>query len=219
MQRVQPDGFLALPQKGTGSPVLVLHAWWGLNETTKAICRRLAENGFVAFAPDLYGGKVVDTIADAEKRSRDLDANQARAEINAAVQYLIQQSGQTERGIAVIGLSLGAFFALELSCTHPELIRSVVVFYGTNPADYTGAVASYLGHFAEIDEFEPQSEVDNLAASLGQAGRPVEFHLYPGTGHWFFEPDCPDAYSETAAALAWKRTISFLDRQFGSLHE
>jgi dienelactone hydrolase len=54
MPHAQPDGFLAIPPTGKGSAVLVLHAWWGLNDTMRAFCTRLAESGFVAFAPDLY---------------------------------------------------------------------------------------------------------------------------------------------------------------------
>jgi carboxymethylenebutenolidase len=65
MARSQPLGFLAVPQAGQGPGVLVLHAWWGLNDTMKAFCSRLAESGFVALAPDLYHGKVADTIAGA----------------------------------------------------------------------------------------------------------------------------------------------------------
>ena len=52
----QPKGFLAVPPNGKGPGVLVLHAWWGLNDTVKAFCTRLAESGFIAFAPDLYHG-------------------------------------------------------------------------------------------------------------------------------------------------------------------
>jgi carboxymethylenebutenolidase len=59
-------GYLALPERGDGPGVLVLHAWWGLNSTIRDICSRLAGAGFVAFAPDLYHGKVADTIAGAE---------------------------------------------------------------------------------------------------------------------------------------------------------
>lgn len=114
----------------------------------------------------------------------------------------------------MIGFSLGAFFALELACTNPEQVRSVVVCYGTRPADYSSSRASFLGHFAEHDEFEPQSEVDKLAASLNQSGRPAEFHHYPGTGHWFLEPDRLDAYNKAAAELAWERTIAFLKLRF-----
>lgn len=61
----KPQGFLAVPKAGNGPGVLVLHAWWGLNDTIKGFCARLADAGFVAFAPGLYHGKVADNVADA----------------------------------------------------------------------------------------------------------------------------------------------------------
>jgi len=64
----------------------------------------------------------------------------------------------------------------------PEHIRSVVIFYGTGGGDHSNSRAAYLGHFAEKDEFEPQSNVDNLEESLRRAGRPVTFYRYSGTG-------------------------------------
>ena len=212
MPNSQPEGYLAMPPAGQGGAVLVLHAWWGLNDTMKAICRRLAEAGFVAFAPDLYHGKVVDTIADAEAMTKALDPSQAKAAIADATRFLTEKASQPDRGLAVIGFSLGAYFALELSVTDPEQIRSVVLFYGTGPVDYSRSRAAYLGHFAETDEFEPQSEVDKLEAALRQAGRSVSFHRYPGTGHWFFEPDRTQAFNPEAARLAWDRTLAFLKR-------
>jgi carboxymethylenebutenolidase len=210
----QPEGFLAAPPAGTGPGVMVLHAWWGLNDTIKAFCTRLANSGFVAFAPDLYHGKVADNIADAEALGQALDANhlQAKAEILEATRYLGEYAGQAGRGLAVIGFSLGAYYALDLSTTAPEHIQSVVVFYGTGPADFSKSRAAYLGHVAENDQFEPKSNVDSLEQSLKQAGRPVTFYRYTGTGHWFFEPDRPQAYNEAAARIAWDRTLAFLNR-------
>jgi carboxymethylenebutenolidase len=111
----------------------------------------------------------------------------------------------------VLGFSLGAYFALDLSATHPEAVRSVVIFYGTGPADFRRSKAAYLGHFAESDPFEPRAEVDKLESAIRSAGRPVTFHHYAGTGHWFFEPDRSDAYQEVAATLAWDRTLAFLE--------
>jgi carboxymethylenebutenolidase len=218
MPDTQPAGFIANPPTGKGSPVLVLHAWWGLNDTMRAICTRLAESGFVAFAPDLYHGKLADNIADAKTLSNALDADQAKADIADATRFLSEragqggQGGQDGQGLAVIGFSLGAYLALELSIANPEQIRSVVIFYGTGPTDYSRSRAAYLGHFAENDEFEPLSEVDKLEAALREAGRPVTFHRYSGTGHWFFEPDRPQAFNQAAASLAWDRTLSFLRR-------
>jgi carboxymethylenebutenolidase len=216
MTDTQPQGFLAVPPtgKGPGHGVLVLHAWWGLNDTIKAFCTQLAESGFVAFAPDLYHGKVADTIADAETLGKALDANhlQAKADIAEATMFLNERVGQADSGLTVIGFSLGAYYALDLSNADPEHIRSAVIFYGTGADDFSNSKADYLGHFAENDEFEPLSNVNSLEESLRRAGRPVTFHVYSGTGHWFFEPDRPDAYNEAAASLAWDRTLAFLRR-------
>jgi carboxymethylenebutenolidase len=207
-------GYLATPEGGEGPSVLVLHAWWGLNDTMRAICTRLAEAGFVALAPDLYHGKVADTIADAETLGKALDANhlQAKAEIADATRFLGERAGQADRGLAVIGFSLGAYYALDLAAADPEHIRSVVIFYGTGGDDFSSSRAAYLGHFAENDPYEPQSNVDELEESLRRAGRPVTFYRYPGTGHWFFEPDRSQAYNQAAASLAWDRTLAFLRR-------
>jgi carboxymethylenebutenolidase len=217
MNHPKPEGFLAVPRDGKGPGVLVLHAWWGLNNTIKAFCTRLADTGFLAFAPDLYHGKIADTIAGAEMLSTALDGDQAqvRADIIAAKKLLIEHAGQTSGDLAVIGFSLGAYYALDLAATDPEKISSVVVFYGTGPVDFNRSKAAFLGHFAGKDEYEPQSNVDNLEAALRKAGRPVTFYQYAGTGHWFFEPDRLQAYNQEAANLAWERTLAFLMR---SLH-
>jgi carboxymethylenebutenolidase len=214
MTHPQPQGFLAVPPTGKGPGVLVLHAWWGLNDTMRAVCTRLAEAGFVAFAPDLYHGKVADNIADAETLGKALDTNhlQAKAEIADARRFLGERAGQADGGLAVIAFSLGAYYALHLAAADPDHIRSVVIFYGTGGGDYSTSGAAYLGHFAENDEFEPQSNVDDLEESLRRAGRPVTFYRYSGTGHWFFEPDRLQAYNPAAASLAWDRTLAFLRR-------
>jgi carboxymethylenebutenolidase len=216
MTHSQPDGFLALPSTGTGPGVLVLHAWWGLNATIKAICTRLSDSGFVAFAPDLYHGKVAATIPEAEALGSVVDANhlQAEAEILDAARFLNEKIGQSARGLAVIAFSLGGYYALHLADADPEHIRFVVLFYGTDGTvggDYHNSRAAYLGHFAENDQYESPSNIDTLEKTLRAAGRPVTFYRYPGTTHWFFEPDVTGAYNQTAATLAWDRTLAFLN--------
>src|SRR5699024_2735251 len=217
MMHQHPPGFLAAPLAGTGPGVLVLHAWWGLNGDMRAFCTQLAVSGFVVFAPDLYHGKVVDTIADAQALAEALDANhlQAKAEIADAVTFLRGRAEESDRGLAVIGFSLGAHYALDLSTADPERVGSVVVFYGTGVDTFDNAKATYLGHFAEHDEFEPKANVDELEQALKRADRSVTFHRYAGTGHWFVEPDRPEAYDPQAAALAWDRTLAFLQRTSG----
>lgn len=204
------QGFLAIPTTGKGPGLIVLHAWWGLNETIRELCRRLAAEGYVVFAPDLYHGKVVTTIEEAESLSRGLDAAQAKADIAEAVTFLSERSDVIGSNFGVIGLSLGAFLAFAHSVENPERVRAVVVFYGTGGGDFRRSKAAYLGHFAEADPFEPAADVQSLEDSIRGAGRTVAFHTYKGTGHWFFEPDRSDAYNEGAAKLAWERTVAFL---------
>jgi carboxymethylenebutenolidase len=216
MTNPQPDGYLAIPSRGKGRAVLVLHAWWGLNDTMRAFCKRLADAGFTAFAPDLYHGKIADNIAKAETLSDALTDEQARGDVAEATRFLIERAGQTENGLAVIGFSLGAYYALDLSISDPEHIRNVVIYYGTRPGGYSNSKAAYLGHFAEKDEYEPRPNVDELEEALKRANRPVTFYHYDGTGHWFCESDRTQAYNHEAASLAWARTLTFLKRTIDS---
>ena len=107
MLHSQPDGFLAVPPTGSGAGVLVLHPWWGLNDTMRSVCARLAESGFIAFAVALYHGQVADNIADVGTLSSRLDGDRAMADIAEAATFLRQRALPTERGLAVIGFSLG----------------------------------------------------------------------------------------------------------------
>jgi carboxymethylenebutenolidase len=126
--------------------------------------------------------------------------------------FLCEHTGQTGGRLAVIGFSLGAFYALDLAAADSERIQSVVLFYGTGGGDVSQAKAAFLGHYAGEDPYESRSGVDELETALRSAGCEVTFHHYPGTGHWFFEPDRPQAFNQAAADLAWERTLAFLKR-------
>jgi carboxymethylenebutenolidase len=112
--------------------------------------------------------------------------------------------------IGVIGFSLGAYWALHLSQVRPDDVGAVVAVYGTDDGDYGTAQAAYLGHFGEHDDYEPLEAVRELEAKIRAAGRAVTFHVYPGTGHWFVEPNRPDVYNAAAADLVRERTLAFL---------
>jgi carboxymethylenebutenolidase len=88
MLNSQFQGYLARPEGEQGPGVLVLHPWWGLNDTIKGVCDRLAKEGFIACAPDLYHGQVAVTIQEAELLSSKLDPEQAKADVAAAVTLL-----------------------------------------------------------------------------------------------------------------------------------
>lgn len=201
--------YRAAPPRDEGPGVLMLHAWWGLNATFQAMCDRLAEAGFLAIAPDLYRGVVVDTEAAAEQEA-DRDEAERAASVAAALDRLRGEPGVRPGSLGVVGFSMGAYFALNVAATDPSVVAAVLC-YGTGPdRDWTASPAAFQGHYAELDPFEPLDGVYALERALRRDGRRAEFHLYPGTRHWFMEPDRSDAYDEEAAELAWGRTIAFL---------
>src|SRR6267142_6210980 len=109
MPQPQPQGFLAAPATGKGPGLMVLHPWWGLNANMKALCGRLATEGFLTFAPDLYHGKIAATIKDAKVLSRELDETRAKSDIADAVTFLSERADLSGQGLGLIGFSLGAY--------------------------------------------------------------------------------------------------------------
>jgi carboxymethylenebutenolidase len=204
------SGYLSMPRTSQGPGVLVLHAWWGLNEFFKRFCDRLAGKGFIVFAPDLYEGKVARTREEAKELMTKQDSKQLETSVMASSDYLASHPAVKGRRVGVVGFSMGANWALWLSSKNPDL-SAVVVFYGTGEeADFSKSRASFLGHFAEEDEFEPKDYVLKLEKLIRSAGKEVQFYFYPKVGHWFFEEDRPE-FNDKAASLAWERTVQFLD--------
>lgn len=211
-------GYLATPKGETGPGVVVLHAWWGLTEPFRQVCDRLAEAGYVALAPDLYRGQTTASVAEAKLLGAALDeqVERWRGDIAGAARFVRQQGAPGRwtgrEKIALVGFSLGGAYALDMSVTLADAIAAVVIFYDAYPGlEYDRARATYLCHYAEDDTFVPAEEVAEMERELHAAGRPAIVYTYPGTKHWFFEANRPDAYDPAAAALAWERTIAFLN--------
>lgn len=208
--------YIALPPSGKGPGVLVLHAWWGLNDFMRQFCDRLAQAGFVALAPDLFSGKIARTPEEAEQLvSQSHEEEDVPTKLIAAIDELRKHPAVNGKGLGVVGFSFGGYWALLLATQHPGLIRAATIFYSTGEGEFERASAAFQGHFAESDPFEPTEGVQALEKMLKDAGRSTSFFTYPGTGHWFFEQDRPDAYDEQSAQLAWERTTAFLHEHLG----
>lgn len=202
-------GYLALPENNTGPGLLVLHAWWGLNDFFTGLCDRLASQGFVAFAPNLYhDGVAANTIEEAQQRLNTLDQKQAATIVEGAADFLHAHPAANSRVIGVIGFSMGAAWAAYLSAARPDTVAAAVMFYGATEADWAAAKATYLIHMGEEDE--DMEWLPQMQAAIRAAGRDLTTYTYPGAGHWFFEADRPENYDAIATDLAWERTLTFL---------
>ncbi|HEU5288799.1 MAG TPA: dienelactone hydrolase family protein [Candidatus Limnocylindria bacterium] len=203
--------------------MLLLHAWWGLNDDVRAYAKRLREEGFAVEMPDLYGdGRTADTIAGAEKLRDELESSwpdfspgtplgRARGAIDAAAARLAESGPY-----GIVAWSLGAFHGWELVKRGVGRPAAFVVHYGIyDVGDVSGADApEVLGHVAEQDQFDPPEAFAALEAALRQEGVTVTHHTYPNTRHWFAEPSRPE-YDRAAAELAWTRTLDLLRRRLG----
>ena len=201
------DAYLAAPEKG-GPGVLVLHAWWGLKPFFKQVCDQLAEQGFTALAPDLYQGRIAQTVEEAKALLDQRDNELMGDTVKAAKAYLV--SLNTGEPIGVLGFSMGASWALVVAANEPD-VSSAVLFYGSDGVDFSQIKAKVLGHYAEVDEWEPLDGIKAMEKDMKAAGVDVSFHFYPEVGHWFVEEDRPE-YDPESAELAWERTFEFLKK-------
>jgi len=203
------DAYLVTPKSTTRGGILVLHAWWGLNAFFRGLCDRLAIEGFIALAPDLFHGAVATTIPEAENLRGKTKRTVVTKDILQAIEQLQAQPAIKDRSIGVIGFSMGAYWSLWLAEEKSQALAATVLFYGTRGGAYSQTRSAFLGHFAETDEYVADSGKKKLEKTLKATGREVAFFTYPGTGHWFFEND-RDTYNAGAADLAWQRTVEFL---------
>ncbi|MEO8355373.1 MAG: dienelactone hydrolase family protein [Chloroflexota bacterium] len=204
-------GYLALPSQSNAPGVIVLHAWWGLNPFFKNLCDRLASEGFVAFAPDLNDGRVAQTVDEAKQIMSETESERQQAVAGALVGFRRGRPEVRKEPLALIGFSMGAAWSLEVASRHPQDIRKVVLFYGVGDPDFSQIKSGILGHFSDVDEWEPMEGIRAMEAEMRSAGLDPDFQIYPGRSHWFFEQDRPE-FDPQAAELAWKRTLEFLHK-------
>jgi carboxymethylenebutenolidase len=199
---------------GKGAPaVLVIHEWWGLNEQVRGVARRLAGDGFVAFAVDLFGGKLAKDAAEAAGLMQALDGGKALGQLREAVQGLLPRSGGR---VGVMGFCMGGAYALAAAAHNPE-VKAVVAFYGIPQAalaDVRQIRAKVLGHYASRDNHVTPARVDALQKSLEAAGVGATLYRYDAD-HAFANEKRPEVYAPAAAELAWKRTLAFLHETLG----
>ena len=217
-------GYLAVPAGGSGPGVIVVQEWWGLNQQIKGVAEKLAGEGFVAVAPDLYRGELAqhDEMDKAGQLMTTLPMDRAARDMSGAVDYLASHSAVTGDGVGAIGFCMGGGLVLALGCLRPDKVAAVVPFYGVvgfdddNAPDWSKLEASVEGHYAEKDDFFPASKAQALEEGLRGLGKDATVHVYPGTGHAFANEDnALGTHDEKAAATAWDRALSFLRSKLG----
>ena len=213
-------GFLALPRDTRRHrAIIVIHEWWGLNEWVKEQAEKLAANGYVALAVDLYQGKVTADPSEARKLKRGLRQERAIGDLKAAFDYLADCPDVDPKHIGSLGWSMGGGLAVQLAIHEPRL-AACVVNYGalpTNTADIRKIDVPVLGIFGALDRGIPADKVRAFEKCMNAAGKRVDIEIYDGAGHAFENPSNQRGYRPKAAADAWFETLMFLEQTNGSM--
>lgn len=206
-------GYLAVPESGGGLATIVLQEWWGLDAHIRSVCDRLAKEGFLALAPDLYRGETTDQPDEAQQKMMAMSMDEAERHMRGAVDFLAGHEGFQGRGVGSVGFCLGGGLSVWAAAANPK-VAAVVTYYYVMPhgkPDFSKIRAPVLGHFGTADEFVPVETAKALEAELREAGVDAHFEFYEGAGHAFFnDTDRLGTYDPDAAERSWQRTLEFL---------
>ncbi|MBL4243514.1 dienelactone hydrolase family protein [Vibrio fluvialis] len=207
-------GYLVMPTeiKGNLPAVLVVHENRGLNPYIEDVARRLAMNGFIAFAPDaLYPlGGYPGNDDDGRAMQSSMDKAKIEEDFIAAALFLKAHPNCTGK-LGAVGFCFGGYVVNMLAATIPDKLDAGVPFYGTPAAESlrNNVKGPLLIHFAELDQRANATWPDY--EKVLQANKvPYEAIVYPGVNHGFHN-DSTARYNEEAAESAWGKTLLFFD--------
>jgi carboxymethylenebutenolidase len=210
-------GYLALPPSGSGPGLIVIQEWWGLTSHIASLTDRFAATGFVALAPDLYGGTTTHDAAEAGRLMQELPVDRAARDLSGAVEFLLRHDDVTGDALGVVGFCMGGAFALALASQQGERIAAAVAFYAVGDIpEMSSLTAAVQAHHGLEDAFFPVEAAHELAARIEkESGRAPEFHYYPA-GHAFLNNEnLLGTYDPEQAAIAWDRAVAFLHQHLG----
>jgi len=207
------SGILYTPAgKGPFPALIVVHEWWGLNDWVKQQAEKLAGQGYVALAVDLYRGKVADNADLAHELMRGLPEDRATRDLRAAYDFLASQASVKKDRIGSIGWCMGGGYALDAALAEPHLAATVINYghLATEPSELKKINAPILGLFGGQDRGITPDDVKKFQQSMEQLGKKIEVKIYPDAGHAFENPNNKQGYRPEDAADAWRRTVDFL---------
>jgi carboxymethylenebutenolidase len=207
------NGVLYTPAgKGPFPALIVIHEFWGLNDWVKEQGSKLADQGYVALAIDLYRGKVADTPDMAHELMRGLATDRAIRDLKAAYDFLAALPNVRKDRIGSIGWCMGGGYSLDVALAEPGLAAAVINYghLATDTAEMKKIQAPILGLFGGQDRGISPDDVKKFQHAMEQLGKKIDVKIYPEAGHAFENPNNKQGYRAEDAGDAWQRTVGFL---------
>jgi carboxymethylenebutenolidase len=206
------NGHLAKPAgNGPWPALIVIQEWWGLDAQTKSIADRFAQEGYLAFAPDVYHGELAQ-LGDHEKASTLVQkyGPSAPEELSALFDAL-KKYPECSGKVGSVGFCFGGRMSLMIGINRP--LDAICTFYGGGMQqifDKLDAIqCPVLGLFGDKDQSIPVGTVEEFDKVLDRVGVEHEVIMYPNSGHAFFRDSDPNMYKPEAAKDAWERVKKF----------
>jgi carboxymethylenebutenolidase len=187
--------------------VVVLHDWYGRLPWVADYAEALSAFGFRVIVPDLYDGVATTDPATASQLRDELDVALCLATVDDAI---IDARAQGSQRAGIVGFSVGGW--LTLLHAQGGAADAAVVYYGSlNASEHGVTPCPVLLHLAEYDEWSDDADPETLVLHLTDDGTPVTQFLYEGAAHSFANEAIDAVWDPAAAALAFERTVAFLD--------
>lgn len=192
--------------------VIIIHDWWGLTDTVKTTANRLAAQGYIVLAVDLFGGDTASDVSAARQLMLRVveDQDSAADNIRQAYDFVADAAGAPK--VATMGWGLGGSWALNTAMLLPGELDAMVVYYGQmsdEPDRLEPIDAPLLGFFGEKDRGVAIRDVRAFENTMKSLGKPVEITIYPDAGSGFTNPEGRN-YDAALARQSWGRTLEFL---------
>lgn len=215
---VEISGMLAHLKGDAKRPaVIVIHENRGLNPHIKDVARRLALEGYLAFAPDMLSpqGGTPEDEDKARNMIGGLDAEATERRLAAAVPFLANHALSTGK-VGAVGFCWGGGMVNRLAAASPDLAAGVAYYGRQIPAERVPAIrAPLLLHYAGLDE-RINAGIADYEAALKANGKTYTIHMYEGANHAFNNDTNAARYDKAAADLAWQRTLAFFAQHLGA---
>jgi carboxymethylenebutenolidase len=193
--------------------IIVIHEWWGLNDNVRVMADRLAGEGFIVLAVDLFGGASATTPEQARQQMLRVVENPQPANENMRQAYEFVHSTAGAPRVGSLGWCFGGGWSLNTAMLLPEEIDATVIYYGqvTDDEEKLRPIGSpILGLFGGQDKGITVESVQNFEMALERLRKNFDIHIYPDADHAFANPT-GTAYNATAAEDAWQKTVEFLN--------
>lgn len=198
--------------------IIMIHEWWGLNDNVRAMAERLAGEGYIVLAVDLFGAEIASSPEAARQLMLRVVESPEFASANIEQAYAFVNDIAGAPRVASLGWCFGGGWSLNTAMLFPKDLDAVVIFYGqvTDDEEKLRPInVPILGFFGDADRGISIESVRGFEQSLKRLRMSHEIHVYPGAGHAFANPT-GNNYKPEFAEDAWQKTLSFLQQNLAA---